>query len=105
MEKEIVYFLQQDIDGLIKIGYTSGDINIRIKQFETGNPNQLKLLLVLEGGLELEKKLHERFHEFHERGEWFRPENELNDFIENVGGSASLSYYSVIGYEPQFFGL
>ena len=44
MEKEIVYFLQQDVDGMIKIGYTSGPLMDRIKQFETGNPNRLELL-------------------------------------------------------------
>ena len=98
MEKEIVYFLQQDVDGLIKIGYTSGPLRDRLKQFETGNPNRLDLLLILDGGYELEKKLHDRFHEFHERGEWFRPEKELVDFIESERSKIDNSHTSKLQF-------
>jgi hypothetical protein len=78
-----VYFIQaENSDGFIKIGFAKNPIK-RLLLFQTGNPYKLKLLGVISGVTEhYELELHVRFQRFRVRGEWFRPDSELLDFIQ-----------------------
>jgi hypothetical protein len=78
-----VYFLQGENGGPIKIGHTN-DIEKRIKLMQTGNPDKLVLLHLTSGGKNFEDQLHVRFSEFHYRGEWFYPSEEILDFISEL---------------------
>lgn len=69
-EKDHLYFMQSDITGSIKIG-RSNDPDRRLKDLQTGNPNKIKLVAIIEGKGYLEKKLHERLKEHRLRLEWF----------------------------------
>lgn len=76
----MIYFVQEDPDGPIKIG-CSTDPSRRLNTLQTGQPRSLELLAVLPGDRELEKQIHERCARFCIRGEWFEPAQELLDFI------------------------
>ena len=60
----------------------------RISQLQTASSEPLELIGVLNGTLEDEAELHERFMRNHIRGEWFRRAEEiLSHFSGNGGGS------------------
>lgn len=48
---------------------------------QTGNPRELKLWFMIPGGVGLEKRIHEIFHDYHERREWYRMDDAVVDFI------------------------
>jgi hypothetical protein len=64
----IVYFIT---DGTFtKIGVTT-DVDKRLKQLQTGNPNKLSVLLIIEGDYTIESLLHSHFYNYKKSGEWF----------------------------------
>jgi hypothetical protein len=70
----MIYFLYDPVSFAIKVGYTSGsDGRSRLGGNQTGNPNKIIYLGCIEGELEEEKEIHERFKEFKTEGgsEWF----------------------------------
>ena len=79
-----VYFLCSD--NKIKIGYTRGSIERRIKQLNTGSPNKIYKLGWMEGNKEKEKELHIKFSMYRIRnnGEWFLGAQEVIDYINSV---------------------
>jgi hypothetical protein len=79
-----VYFAQCGVDGPIKIGWTAGPVESRLRQLQVGSPEELRLLGILhtEEAAELERELHERFATYRVRGEWYRPEGELEAFLQ-----------------------
>lgn len=82
-----VYFIQAGGDGgFIKIGYAY-DVLKRLENLRTGNALQLKILVTLPGGRDLEIQLHERFAEHRENREWFRPHEDILRFIEETKAS------------------
>ena len=59
-----------------KIGITNRSIQVRIKQLQTGNPYELKLIKVVNCGSEkhaqeMEKFYHNKYYEYRMQGEWF----------------------------------
>jgi DNA-binding XRE family transcriptional regulator len=64
----MVYFIRQG--EFIKIGFTESPLN-RLSQLQTANPNNLEVLLIIDGDRELEVKYHELFKHHAYRGEWF----------------------------------
>lgn len=79
-----IYFLCSD--NKIKIGYTKGSIDKRIKQLNTGSPNKIYKLGWMKGDKEKEKQLHIKFSAYRIRnnGEWFLGVQEIIDFINEV---------------------
>lgn len=69
MKKNKVYFIT---DGkYIKIGFTMKDIESRVSQLQTGNPNKLKLLFYVDSDKSFEKFLHKHFAKHKVLNEWF----------------------------------
>jgi len=83
----MIYFIQAASGGNIKIGYAKG-IGKRLKDMQTGNGEELVLLLALDGDRGEERALHAKFASSHARGEWFAPTPELLGFINNPPESA-----------------
>jgi len=79
----MIYFIQQGIDGPIKIG-TTDDINKRIATLQTGSPHKLRLIGVIEGDQEKERQLHNFFSAYRLTGEWFAPDKMMFDYIFSV---------------------
>jgi hypothetical protein len=83
----VIYFAQED-SGHIKIGYTEGEPEARIKSLQTGSPTPITLLLAIEGDRAAENGLHQRFSKHRLCGEWFKPSPEIVSYI--ISQSASL---------------
>jgi hypothetical protein len=78
-----VYFVQAGQNGPIKIGYAD-DVGLRLNKIRSDCPQPITLLLEIEGGLDVEAALHERFDALRFRGEWFWPGKALLTFIETM---------------------
>lgn len=79
----VVYFVQSGEGGHIKIG-TASDFPKRLQALQTGNPERLTVLGTLPGSLSEEADIHDQFSHLRARGEWFRPEPELLDYIKEA---------------------
>lgn len=78
----LVYFIQADIGGLIKIGRAKFP-SIRIKALQAGSPVPLRILAVTGGGYGAELHLHRKFDDIRAHGEWFYPKDSLLDWIKS----------------------
>jgi hypothetical protein len=77
-EGEHVYFVR--CGAYIKIGYAKQP-SLRIAMLRTGNPMAIEPVLLLPGTRLDEANWHRRFVAQRERGEWFRIEDELAEFL------------------------
>lgn len=76
-----IYFIRSGENGPIKIGYTDGDVLVRLASLQTGNPVELTLIKTIAGSRKAERHIHSHFEEIHHRGEWYHPTSELLEFI------------------------
>jgi hypothetical protein len=76
-----VYFLKSA--EFIKIGYAA-DFDARLRELQVGNPVELELLGLLPGPPALEHRIHAAFSDQRERGEWFRAEGRLTEFLADL---------------------
>lgn len=76
-----VYFVVCADLNRCKIGFTSGKVEKRIKNLQTGSPSQLALLVAHPGSTETERALHERFANSRVVGEWFDLTPELRAYM------------------------
>lgn len=67
----------------VKIGVAT-KVNSRLSHVQTGSAETIKLLRCMPGDESLEKKLHKKFAGLHVRGEWFRYEGELREYIQSL---------------------
>jgi len=79
----MIYFIQVEDDGPIKIGYTQKHPRHRLKALQCGNPYQLHLLKVISGDWTREQNLHKDFNQFRmpRYREWFKADDTLLKFI------------------------
>lgn len=77
----MIYFITDTKN--IKIGYTKGKIEKRLKQLQTSCSDNLYILGWIEGDINLEKRLHAYFDSCRIRhnGEWFYPTDDLLNYI------------------------
>lgn len=85
----MIYFIQDSSVGHIKIGFTEGTAENRMKALQTGSPVGLEILCTSEGGREEEKALHLRFQSAWVHGEWFKP---TSDIIRHIGECLAIKY-------------
>jgi hypothetical protein len=78
----VVYFLQGERTGLIKIG-RAADLASRLRALQTGSPDKLRVIGVLPCASPLphEKGLHEQFSALRQHGEWFSPGEPLLAYV------------------------
>ena len=82
MSDSYVYFIRPiGMDGPIKIG-CSGSPEARLLTLSTWSPFPLEIVAKVEGGLFLERNIHECFSDLHSHREWFRAEPRLLEAIE-----------------------
>jgi hypothetical protein len=85
----MIYFVQAGDDSRpIKIGYAR-NVGKRIATMQTGCPDELNLLAVMDGDEDVERSLHGLMGHLRVRGEWFRPAPELLDQIKSVSDNDS----------------
>lgn len=83
MKIEVVYFLQQNADGPIKIGRTRNIVS-RIAQMASSNSCEIIVRAIIPGSLDLETQLHDRFVAHRIRGEWFHPHQTILEYIASL---------------------
>jgi hypothetical protein len=69
----MIYFIQDTVTRAIKIGYSTNPQK-RLKDLQHSNQNKLVLLYAMQGELEHEAELLQRFDKFKMEGEWFKGE-------------------------------
>ena len=80
----MIYFIRSG--DWVKIGHTKKSARIRLKELQTGNPIELKLLGSVEGDHREECRLHDLFSPFRGFGEWFSFKGELESYILAITG-------------------
>ena len=75
----MVYFIQRESGGPIKIGYTKSNAKSRMRSLQTAHAE--KLVLLATSDRHAEKDLHERFADLRLHGEWFRADVRLLAWI------------------------
>lgn len=79
-----VYFIKPvGMDGPVKIG-TSNKPRSRLAQIAAWSPFHLEIAAMIDGGLELERRLHARFAHLHHHLEWFNASPEIDEVIEAI---------------------
>ena len=88
VERELVYFLQAEGSGRIKIG-TTKDLGQRLRALRAGSPVRLELLGVVRGGRPMERLLHIAFAPLRcGRSEWFEQGEGLLSCVRELQKSA-----------------
>jgi len=84
VERELVYFVQAEHRGRIKIG-TTKNLDRRIKVLRAGSPVELHVIGIARGGRRLEQMLHIAFAPLRRgRTEWFEPGESLLSYIRDL---------------------
>ena len=78
----MIYFIESE-SGHVKIGYTRNNVNGRLAALQGGNPHKLFLRKTIDGNTEQEKLIHKKFKHLRCKGEWFKLEQEITDFIKS----------------------
>ena len=76
-----VYFIRSEKTHEIKIGFTTINVEKRLKSLQTAHPYKLELLATTPGTTEYEKSLHDRFSSHRLKGEWFKSHPDVLAFI------------------------
>lgn len=79
-----VYLINMVDTNFYKIGHTTRDVEVRLNELRTGNPQPLELVKFYETDnyQKLETWLHRRYRPNKKEGEWFEfDENVIYDFI------------------------
>ena len=71
----MIYLINAEGTDLYKIGFTNQNSNNRMKVLQTGCPYKLKLIDVFNGGLAIEKEIHNTYKKVRKQGEWFEFKN------------------------------
>lgn len=77
----MIYFIRNITTGNIKIGF-SDTPKKRLKELQTGSADKLILMKTIDGDTETEAALHTKFASCRLEGEWFRPADELLEFVK-----------------------
>ncbi len=102
--KEFTYIMEDYSYGAYKIGKTSKSPELRLRDFQTGNPS-IKLLFAFPSLLYSESDLHKRFSDYRKDDEgdsgkeWFFKTNELKLFVNTHLESINLFTQLYIDYK------
>ena len=91
----MIYFIQNGKQGPIKIGYTKGDVEVRLSNLQSASPCKLYLLGTMVGDKAVESRLHKKFDVFNTAGEWFKPDRILIDYIRDISGDLDQADFDV----------
>jgi hypothetical protein len=78
-----VYFIQRPNDGAIKIGHTT-EFKARFDALEAFTGMDLTTLCILDKDRKFEKEMHEKFNNIRLKGEWFKSDKLLLDYIDSL---------------------
>lgn len=90
-----MYFAELVDQGCIKIGIAE-DWHARLLNLQSASPHRLRRLLVLNSFVGIEPMMHQRLADLRIRGEWFRDDPRIRNFIQRCHTHSLF----VIGEEP-----
>lgn len=79
-----IYFIKAGRS--VKIGYTTGDPERRLRELQTANPRKLVLLAAIPGSREDEVRLHKKFDSDRVTGEWFTLSRSIKKLLRQLEG-------------------
>ncbi len=79
----MIYFIQAAESKRIKIGFSASDPAHRRASMQVGCPEELILLFCIDGDQNKEKALHTKYSSHKVRGEWFKCESDLKEFVDS----------------------
>lgn len=79
----MIYIIKIKDFEIVKIGYTNSKDNRRFTTIQACIPFELQPLLLIEGDKSNEKELLKEFKHLNIRGEWFKYEKEIKDYIDS----------------------
>ena len=82
-KRSVVYFIQGKLTQRIKIGSTQCLIDERMKELQTGSPDELNFIGAYFGSQYSETQVHDLFSKSRLHGEWFEPTDDIFKFIAN----------------------
>jgi hypothetical protein len=91
-----VYFIRAEGSGLVKIGFAV-DPWIRLNKLKTDCPWPVVMAAIIEGGVDREREMHDRFAALRSRGEWFRDEGALSAYIAENATEPRLRKQKALG--------
>lgn len=74
---------------LMKIGFTE-NLAKRWDELEGSCSGYVHMIGAVRGGRDLERKIHERFRDDRDHGEWFRVSDDIRAFIYRLGELAAI---------------
>lgn len=95
----MIYYIACTATNRLKIGYTNGEPEVRLKQLQTGSAADLLLMACHDGGLDDERHIHAMFAHQRIRGEWFEMSEDLFKHLSTVVWLAGASC-AYAGTEP-----
>jgi hypothetical protein len=79
----MIYFIRDSVTGNIKLGHSKSP-GKRLSGLQTSTAHALILLAVIDGGPDEERRLHRDFAAERLRGEWFRPDGRLGEYVASL---------------------
>lgn len=83
-----VYIMQCGDLPRVKIGYSINPERRLRQLITTGVPDDLRVIATIPGPPALERDYHRQFADYRVRGEWFRYEGEVKQWVEWIAGKA-----------------
>lgn len=105
-EKSYVYLLKVSSEGIYKIG-VSKDVNKRVKQLQTGNPEPIEIIktFLSKYPYKIESILHRRYNYKHVQGECFYLEQKDIDNFEEDCLISETNFQCLEELNNPFFGV
>lgn len=79
----LIYYISTHAENQIKIGYTSGSVDSRLQELQTGSPELLQIVACHPGTMRDERDLHQRFSHLRLFGEWFTFGDSIRQWIDS----------------------
>lgn len=80
---EFIYFIQGESGGSVRFGCSLNPV-FTLRAFQKGYPDRLKILLVIREDFDFTKELKTKFKKHKLKGDWYKPDKEIFDEIENL---------------------
>ncbi len=92
----MIYFIRGKESGNIKIGFSTSP-DKRKSNLQTAHYEELEFIGIMNGTLDDEAKIKVMFLEFNIRGEWYRPVQEVMDYVKKNANKPKVNIVSSLG--------
>jgi len=97
----VIYFIQVNRRGPVKIGFTVGGARSRLTFLQCATHLRLHLRATISGTRARERELHKQFKRYRIRGEWFKYEGDLEKYLKELPRAVRPPRYAPWTYNKQ----